>query len=651
MNEITIRKKEELDPQEKSYRRRKDMIKNFIIVFLVIMLILTFFSNTIMNYSLPKVAVQYIQSGTITSVIRGQGTVESGDPYNVMVKYSKTVGSISVKNGQEVKAGDLLLSLEAEDSQELKDAKKALEDAKNAYNAILLSDKVDAAIIASSQGEVDVNAFRDSISNAQAAIKTAEKNVDDCQAVVDNLNNQISLVSGTTVTEAEKTNVDNLRTASDNAKSALDTAETTLALAENAVENAQAALTAAKSTKGVAKDTLDAAQAEYDNLSFFKYLLDKKNAHEADETQPELNETENAQYESYIAVDSSLLYTIDERLASANADLIAASDAYTAAYTEEAEKIANAQATLDIANANLDEAKKAKDAANATYTTAYNNWKNANDGIISKQNNTTDTVTNLRNQLSVAQINLSNASKNLDDKKSDLSELITKIGSIRELTDAQAVIDKAQENVDKYQEQSGAAEVYAPINGTVMSINVSSGKKTSTDDPVVVLQPEGQEFTMSFSLENEKAKEISIGDPAEVTNSWWYNDVTGTVATIRPDQSDPNRKKTITLSLQGSLTAGQNLTMTISSRTSNYDLVVPASAVHNDNKGDYILVVESKSSPLGNRYFANRYDVEVLATDDTQTAINAGLTGYSEYVVTTASKPISAGAQVRLSEN
>ena len=651
MNEITIRKKEELDPQEKSYRRRKDMIKNFIIVFLVIMLILTFFSNTIMNYSLPKVAVQYIQSGTITSVIRGQGTVESGDPYNVMVKYSKTVGSISVKNGQEVKAGDLLLSLEAEDSQELKDAKKALEDAKNAYNAILLSDKVDAAIIASSQGEVDVNAFRDSISNAQAAIKTAEKNVDDCQAVVDNLNNQISLVSGTTVTEAEKTNVDNLRTASDNAKSALDTAETTLSLAENAVENAQAALTAAKSTKGVAKDTLDAAQAEYDNLSFFKYLLDKKNAHEEDETQPELSETENAQYESYIAVDSSLLYTIEERLASANADLIAASDAYTAAYTEEAEKIANAQATLDIANANLDEAKKAKDAANATYTTAYNNWKNANDGIISKQNNTTDTVTNLRNQLSVAQINLSNASKNLDDKKSDLSELITKIGSIRELTDAQAVIDKAQENVDKYQEQSGAAEVYAPINGTVMSINVSSGKKTSTDDPVVVLQPEGQEFTMSFSLENEKAKEISIGDPAEVTNSWWYNDVTGTVATIRPDQSDPNRKKTITLSLQGSLTAGQNLTMTISSRTSNYDLVVPASAVHNDNKGDYILVVESKSSPLGNRYFANRYDVEVLATDDTQTAINAGLTGYSEYVVTTASKPISAGAQVRLSEN
>ena len=36
MEEFTIKKKEELDPQEKSFRRRKDIIKNVIIVFLVV---------------------------------------------------------------------------------------------------------------------------------------------------------------------------------------------------------------------------------------------------------------------------------------------------------------------------------------------------------------------------------------------------------------------------------------------------------------------------------------------------------------------------------------------------------------------------------------------------------------------------------------
>ena len=46
--------------------RRRGWVKNAIIIFLAIMLILTFFSNTIMNYSLPEVAAQYAQSGSIT---------------------------------------------------------------------------------------------------------------------------------------------------------------------------------------------------------------------------------------------------------------------------------------------------------------------------------------------------------------------------------------------------------------------------------------------------------------------------------------------------------------------------------------------------------------------------------------------------------
>ena len=39
--------------------------------FLTVMLILTFFSNTFMNYSLPEVATVYVQSGTITATDSG----------------------------------------------------------------------------------------------------------------------------------------------------------------------------------------------------------------------------------------------------------------------------------------------------------------------------------------------------------------------------------------------------------------------------------------------------------------------------------------------------------------------------------------------------------------------------------------------------
>ena len=46
---------------------------------------------------------------------------------------------------------------------------------------------------------------------------------------------------------------------------------------------------------------------------------------------------------------------------------------------------------------------------------------------------------------------------------------------------------------------------------------------------------------------------------------------------------------------------------------------------------------------------ATRIDVEVLASDDTQTAISGALYGY-EYVITTATKPVEAGKQVRLKD-
>ena len=54
-------------------KKRREWVKTAAIIFLSVMLVLTFFSNTIMNYSLPEVATQYVESGTITAKIRGIG--------------------------------------------------------------------------------------------------------------------------------------------------------------------------------------------------------------------------------------------------------------------------------------------------------------------------------------------------------------------------------------------------------------------------------------------------------------------------------------------------------------------------------------------------------------------------------------------------
>ena len=62
-----------------------------------------------------------------------------------------------------------------------------------------------------------------------------------------------------------------------------------------------------------------------------------------------------------------------------------------------------------------------------------------------------------------------------------------------------------------------------------------------------------------------------------------------------------------------------------------------------------MLVVNVKSSPLGNRYVLSRADVEVIASDDNNSAVSGGLFG-QEFVVTNATKPLESGMKVRLAE-
>ena len=60
---------------EETKPKNRAWVKDAAIVFLVVLLVLTFFSNTIMNHSLPEVATQMVTDGTITAKVRGTGSV------------------------------------------------------------------------------------------------------------------------------------------------------------------------------------------------------------------------------------------------------------------------------------------------------------------------------------------------------------------------------------------------------------------------------------------------------------------------------------------------------------------------------------------------------------------------------------------------
>ncbi len=158
-------------------------------------------------------------------------------------------------------------------------------------------------------------------------------------------------------------------------------------------------------------------------------------------------------------------------------------------------------------------------------------------------------------------------------------------------------------------------------------------------------------MTVSFSVTTQQAQKLKVGDPASPQNIWQYgDDFKATLLSIKNDKTDPSGKKVLTFKVESKDVApGQSLSLAIGERAVEYDLVVPNSAIKTNSSGKYILVVKSKSTPLGNRYITSKVDVAVKAQDDNNTAISAAVDG-DEYVVTTATTSIEPGDQVRLAD-
>lgn len=548
--------------------KRREWVKTAAIIFLSVLLVLTFFSNTIMNYSLPEVAAQYVQSGTITAKIRGTGVVESGDPYNVMVNETRKVASVAVKAGDTVQKGDVLVYLEDQESDELKAAQDALETARdnvetaqNAYYAALLSADINTEVL-QSVGESSVSGYLQRIVDAHTAVEQAQKEVDDWTQKVNAFKTQISITPENDAdVSAETKALNEAKTAKENADFALTEAQNRL----KAIES----------------------QLEYEN--------------------------------SVSDGNAGAAGNIDELIRQRNQAQLAVISAQTAA---------------DNANLAYERAQTALENKTAT-------GDNAND------------IASLQNQQAKAQAELDAATNRLTEKTNVLGEMSQALNLDSQydaIVNAQEEVAKAEEELAEQMEKSIGATVTADVAGTVTSINVTAGESTSAANPVAVLQPEGKGFSMSFSVTNDQAARLAVGDKAELVNAWRYEDVEVTLSGIRPDTTDPGQKKLLTFDVTGSVTAGQTLNISVGQKSANYDMIVPNSAIREDNNGKFILIVETKSSPLGNRYYATRVDVEVLASDDTQSAVSGGLYG-SEFVITTSTAPVEAGQLVRLADS
>lgn len=550
--------------------KKREWVKNAAIVFLAVMLVLTFFSNTFMNVSLPEVSTQYVTSGSINEKIRGSGTVTANQNYEVTLdekQLGRKVDSILVRVGQEVAAGDLLFTLEPVTSDDAYyAAKDALTEAQIAYERVLLEASRDRyttenrAVSDAAKALSDARKTANEALSAQKKIKAAEDDAAAKQASYDAIAAHLAVLSGK----------------------------------EEEIANLKALLSEATANKVAAQKALDSAKAVLDGLS---------------SDDPGYGEANNA-YLS--ALDTYTAWEKAESDYTAKLTALGVPDDYDTLY----EQYLAAQKALDVANANLV----------ATHN-AYDSAALGNTDISSYEDTYDDAVENLKEAME---------SEKIDDKIQSL-----------ELEQASRAVEKAKRELAEYSAGGGSNEVTAKTAGVISAINVIAGKEPM-DPTAMIIEQSDRGYSLSFAVTAEQAKKLSVGAPAEVSNYWWGSEIKATLESIKPDPTAGGRGKLLTFTITGDTSEGETLNLSIGQKGQNYDAIIPTSAVRTDSNGTFVLLLTTKQSPLGNRYVATRVDVKVLASDDTNSAVS-GL-GYGDYVITTSSKPIEPGTQVRMAE-
>lgn len=696
---------------EKETKKKREWVKNAAIVFLSIMLVLTFFSNTIMNYSLPEVATQYVQRGTITAKVRGTGNVEAADPYNVMVKESRVISSVAVKQGDTVEKDQVLYYLEDAESDELTKAKDELEELELNYMKGLFGANVSPEIISKvANGNVDsFSALQAKVTDMQNRLDAAQARVKECQDNLDKLNLQSTTSSNDATVNTipyenevtqSTTNLENAQTAESNAQKEFENEKARqLAALNNQIAEKQKEISDLETlvsngqnvtgSTGGSTTTGGGTVTQTPTPAPSNYVTDKTNAEQAVvNALNDIIEAANNNNPSYGGTKVSLTVDPQTKLSNYNKldinnkfksinDWITANkkesdyQSLLAAYYATRTQLENVnsqqqQIIHHDSNANQLAAKKKEladlqAAVTALTAVTYQSGEgvqNAKNRLNQATQNLTE-IKNANSQASVAwQNKIANAEAALkaaqavyDMLKEEQTQLSADINAELDLSKASKDIKDKKEEIAKLEEKSMGAAVTAPVAGTVSSLAYVAGETTKPEEAAAVILPEGKGFSLSFSVTNEQAKKVQVGDVAELQNSWYYDDAQVILTAIKPDTEDPGKKKLLVFSVTGaSIQNGQALSVSVGQRSAEYDLVVPNSAIREDNNGKFVLIVESKSSPLGNRYIATRVDVQVQASDDNNTAITAPLTGY-EYVITTSNKPVEAGKQVRLNES
>ncbi|MDR0987760.1 MAG: HlyD family efflux transporter periplasmic adaptor subunit [Ruminococcus sp.] len=645
--------------EQERNNKRKNIIKNAAIIFLIVMLVLTLFSNTIMNISLPQVAVVMPGYAQISEQIRGSGTVEAAAITDVKISEARTIGAIMVAVGDTVTEGQTLFTLSDTKKTDVEALQIAYDTVKNEYDKMLMGTgkdytKDELAIEKQEEELAETKEKLAKIPTFEAAYEAAKKAKKDAE---DNL----------ALLEREKTEIDGIIT--DLAGGNYDF------LDPNYVKQ------------------IEEIQAKIDSITLKKAESDERVA-ELEKLIAETGDVDLSATRQAFEAATQAVYDKEEEITEArmkneNSDGTA-SDTYGDTIVRLYSELTDLQAKQRVAEAAYNSASSAVSSA-----TGYKNRLTSENTFRKNLTRQLDTETKKLSELRL-KINreLRNESRDLGDLIADAKDAVTAAttaeteakeaipGKAEDLTasikeqeykietakidlaamqqaDAAAAgqsavdlnakkteVDRAKAKLEEAQNAGSESKFLSTVSGIVTSIVAVSGQSAAAGDTLCSIALIENGYQLKFSVSNDQARRVSIGVAAQVMY-YYQGEAAAKLTKITNDPSDPSNKKLLTFTVTGDISLGLNLQLSVGERSADYSSVVPASAIREDTNGKFVLACVPKSTPFGSRYTAERIPVNVVATNGQSSAIDGSIEN-GLWVITTSDKPVSHKQQVRL---
>ena len=628
---------------------KREWVKNAAIIFLAVLLVLTFFSNTILNRSLPEAASKQVVSGPIVAKVRGSGTVEANGAHEVKMTQTKEIRSVMVKVGDEVKTGDVLFVLGAGDSEELEAAKEALRDLQYSYQRAAIG-----------MPNFDYTSLNRALSNAEQSKIDAQDEYDKALELYNMMKSTL---------ENDPDTKDNMQKLED-AEAAMTAAYENLITIQKNYDERYQALTAEVSAwqqrvnelTVIPEPTPESTEPPEEQEPALpeqpgtppEAPADPPTVTEPEQPEPEQPSPEQPTAEPPSAEPEALAFGYLRR----NAVHLSSADIVPpiSRSAPKPEEVTDYNVALDWLNS----AQKALndfiatnrttlDSAQAVYDTALAKY----DALMKYNETIFYELVPYKESLDQAERKLIAAEGAYDDAWAALyySQVSNEKTLALSSLELQQISEKIKLQQEKVKLLSGETEdqILSNVNGIVQSIEATAGSTVAADTLICTIEVPDMGHSISFSVTNDQARRLRTGDTATVSNFYWGNEIIATLTNIRTDPKNPQNNKVLTFELEGDVQSGSELTLSVGSKSANYDLIVPNSAIKSDSNGSFVLAIEAKNSALGSRYIAKRVSVEVLASDDNNSAVVAELS-QGDFVITTSSAPINSGDQVRLAE-